>query len=398
MKLKVKLNSSICYIILLAVTLFYFAYRYVLKWANESTSGTYSTTPIAVQAAKYLICFLLLFLALIFSYFKYHCISVKSGIAMALIFFLFASSSYAFLIVQDQNTLVIFLGMSVVFTMMLTAGGGFDFESMDKLLIFFFYVDVIYEAVQVILYLLEGRLPAIAWADAGIIQVRFGGIFDDPFAQSLFMAFLIPYVYHRFTGLKKWCCTGLAVIMLILTWTLTSTFAIMGSYALDKAYAFMKRRGVKPVNTAIAILVAIGGVVFAVKYGEGFINEMIKVKSASALTHIQTQSLEGLDILTFLGIIPEAHYAESSPSRLFFTNGVFLTISLYMIGVMSLKRLVHHLHHTPDRFVKYKPIFYGMFFYQLSFLIGSINLPFTYMFFNMMMFSIFSGISFRHLY
>lgn len=394
MKTKIKLSPANCYITMFAVSLFYFSYRYIMQWANEITSGTYSTTPAYVQFGKYIIVVFLLLVSAFFSLSRKLLKSLCLDSSFALIAFMFISSLYAFFIVKDQNTLMIMLGIAVVFMMILTIRNDIDFESLDKLVVFFLNANILYEGIQIFLYYTRGRLPAIAWENAGIMQVRFGGAFDDPFALSLFMGFIIPYVYHRFDRLKRWFYVGISVFMLVMTWTLTSVFAIIGIYALDRIYAFLKHKVVKPINFLIVIVVSIASLLFAVTRGADFLAELIRVKAGSILVHQETRSLDGLSIMAFLGLIPEAHYAEATPSRMIFTNGALFTVIFYVTGLISAKKLYRIIKKLPVSMEKYKPLFYGMFYYQLCFLLGSFNLPFPYMFFNMMVFSLFAGMAF----
>lgn len=389
----VKMKSSSCYILLLVISLFYFSYRYVFRWANDMTSGSYSDTPAIVQIMKYIICILTVLMSFIFILANGKTLKIHGNVPL-IIFFAFVSSAYAFLNVRDQNTLMIFIGMSIMFGMCLTIQGDIDFDFLDKLFLFFINVNIVYEFIQIALYILRGRLPAIAWANAGLMQVRFGGIFDDPFALSLFIGFLIPYIYHKYHGIKRIMYFAIYTVMLILTWTLTSIFALFGVFILDRLYVLAKKKKWNTITTKLMLGAIMVGVFFAILYGKPFLDRILKVKRGSIATHLGTHSLDGLSVLTFLGLAPKAHYAEASISRLLFTNGIFFTLIFYGLGLCSVRRFRRIIDNLPSELMSYKPIFLGMMYYQLAFLIGSINLPFPYMYFNMVVFSIFAGISF----
>lgn len=389
----VKMKSSSCYILLLAVSLFYFSYRYVFRWANDMTSGSYSSTPVIVQIMKYVICLLTVLMSFIFALRNRKTLKTHGNVSIV-IFFAFVSSAYAFLNVRDQNTLMIFIGISIMFGMCLTVQEDINFNFLDRLFVFFINVNIVYEFIQIALYILSGRLPAIAWANAGLMQVRFGGIFDDPFALSLFVGFLIPYIYHKYHGIKRIIYFAIYTIMLILTWTLTSIFALFGVFILDRLYVLAKEKRWNTMTTKLMLGAIMVGVFFAILYGKPFLDRILEVKSGSIATHLGTHSLDGLSVLTFLGLAPRAHYAEASVSRLLFTNGAFFTIAFYGLGLYSVRRFQRIIDNLPVKIMSYKPIFLGMMYYQLAFLIGSINLPFPYMYFNMIVFSVFAGISF----
>jgi len=316
------------------------------------------------------------------------------GNVTVVIFFAFVSSAYAFLRVRDQNTLMIFIGISIMLGMCLTVKEDINFNFLDGLFAFFINVNIVYEFIQIVLYILRGRLPAIAWANAGLMQVRFGGVFDDPFALSLFIGFLIPYIYHKYHGIKRMMYFSIYTIMLILTWTLTSIFALLGVFIFDRLYVLAKEKKWNALTTKLMIGAIMASMFFAILYGKPFLNRILEVKSGSIATHLETHSLDGLSVLTFLGLAPRAHYAEASISRLLFTNGIFFTLSFYGLGLCSVRRFRRIIDNFPAEMMSYKPIFLGMMYYQLAFLIGSINLPFPYMYFNMVVFSVFAGISF----
>lgn len=203
MRIPLKFNAATCYCLLLAVGLFYFSYRYPFQWANDMTSATYSATPIIVQVMKYVICLLLVILSFFCVVCNVERIKVSREMyleAMAVSVF---CAAYSFLIVGNQNTLMTFLGVLIMFSMCITLNNHFSFEFLDKLFVLFIWVNLIYEIGQVVLYFSENRLPAIAWANAGIAQVRFGGIFDDPFSLSLFISFLLPYIWYKYYGIKR---------------------------------------------------------------------------------------------------------------------------------------------------------------------------------------------------
>lgn len=395
MKLKFKINSVGCYTMLLTIVMFYFSYRYPFRWANEVTSETYTNTPAAIQISKYAICILLIGISVIFQFVnrKGVRLHIKPEI-LSLIIFAFFQSFYAFAVVRDQNTLILHIGMGIILGMCLTAKESINFYFLDRLFIFFINFNIIYEIVQISLYVTQGRLPAIAWSNAGLMQVRFGGGFDDPFALSLFMGFLIPYAYHRFSGMRRIFYVSILAIMLVLTWTLTSLFTLMGIYILDRGYALAKGRGWNNRRILLIILLLIVGTVLAVIYGEHFIGRIVAVKGMSIKGHIESASLEGLSVRAFSGIRPEAHYSESSPSRMLFTDGVFFTLAFYLLGMYSVRRLMLTIRNLPQNLIKYKPVLLGMVYYQLCFLLGSVNLPFPYMFFNLIAFSVFTGMSF----
>lgn len=389
----VKPKSSSCYTLLLAVSMFYFSYRYVFKWANDMSSGTYSNTPVIVQIMKYVICMVLVLISFVFALMNGKPLKTHGNISLAILF-VFTSSVYAFLNVRDQNTLMIFVGISIMFGMCLTIQGDINFDFLNKLFVFFINANIIYEFIQIVLYILKGRLPAIAWVDASLMEVRFGGIFDDPFALSLFISFLIPYIFHKYHGKKRMVYFIIHTIMLVLTWTLTSIFALFGVFILDRLYVLAKGRKWNAVITMLLLGGTGIGVIFVILYGGPLLNRILGVKVGSIATHLETWSLDGLSILTFLGLAPKAHYAETSISKLLFTNGIFFTIIFYSLGLCSVRRFRRIIDNLSLEMMNYKPIFLGMMYYQLTFLIGSINLPFPYMYFNMVVFSIFAGISF----
>lgn len=184
--------------------------------------------------------------------------------------------------------------------------------------------------------------------------------------------------------------------MLILTWTLTSTIALIGAWIIGKIYEWntSNKWSISRGGIILIIIVILLGCEFIPLYGEKFINQIMIVKGHSINQHLESLTLDGLSIMTFFGIAPQAHHAESSIVNLLFTNGIVFEMLFYGLGMYSVVIFRRVIINISGSMKKNKPILIGMMYYQLAFIIGSINLPFTYMFFNMLVFSIFAGISF----
>ncbi|MGE5392024.1 MAG: hypothetical protein ACM3PE_13280 [Deltaproteobacteria bacterium] len=98
--------------------------------------------------------------------------------------------------------------------------------------IIFIWISIVWEIVQIALYHLTGRLPALAWGTAA--SVRYGSIWDDPNGYAVFMIFMVPFIYFRYYR-RPWMMAGLEGILLVFL-ILTQSMTGMATLCLSLVF------------------------------------------------------------------------------------------------------------------------------------------------------------------
>lgn len=396
MKIKLSYNiniSSMLFVkLMLVLILYYFSYRYILKYANDVTSETYFATPTYIQIGKYVIDLLLLILFSLYILFRRHIVSVQKNVFIC-ITYLVIHDSYALIYARDQGDAVLLLGL-VTILLIILSGGVLKLELIDNILRTFLIYCSVYEVIQILLYFFTGRLPAIAWGNSNIFHVRFGGAFDDPFAFSIILSFFIPYAFKQRTHM--W--TFFSVILtffLIITWTLTTIIVIFGLVFWLCVYKWIKNRKVnsKELRTLIMIVPVF---ILCMSYGGWvFLEKFFSVKMGSMAMHVASFSLNGMSNLgILLGIFPQSHYSEASPIKMLFQCGIVYTVFFYSFGIYCVFIALRNSRMYRKIYAHDNPLLYAIFFYEVCFLISSLNIPYVYQFMPMLLYSIFVGIEF----
>ena len=252
---------------------------------------------------------------------------------------------------------------------------------------------IIYEVIQIILYFAIGRLPALGYDTGVITDVRFGGAWDAPNEFSILIVFYIPYVYFKYKGIKRAFYFVLLFAMLLLTWSLTGIAAVLGLCifaALISLYS--KTRNIFAPILLIVYCLAVIGLIFV--FNVGHIEEFLLGKLGSINDHLNGWDLSGLSALNFLGIIPDMEFSETSFVLLLRRGGFLQVIVFYAIGIASVFWSGLVAKSIDD--AKARRIFRSMQWYQIAFLLASLNLPFVYSFSNLGIFAIFLGIIYRY--
>lgn len=374
---------------LLILILYYYSYRYIFKYANDRTSGTYFNTPLAVQAAKYLICMLILVLFSLYGISRKHCCTERCNIVLGL-WGLLIHAVYVFILLRNKDAMILVMGLAIM-VCIITMTGRINYYKIDRIFFIFFIYCTCYEIIQLVLYFTKGRLPAIAWGNAGIFYVRFGGAFDEPFAFSLFLSFLIPYIYNKYHGFRKYMLTVMLLFFLLMTWTITTCASVIGILGLSAIIRLSKNK-VKSKEAFFVILgIGLSGV-WGLFYGIDFFRRLLIAKAGSIAGHLASFDFTNIKISNILGIIPQAKYSESSIIKMLYSNGFIFVLLFYLTGIIVLIRFKKHVIKTTEDSHPLIPLYKGMYYFQICFLVSSLNIPYTYAFFSMCLYSVFLGI------
>lgn len=387
--LKKKGSMSMLLNLCLIVYLFYYSYRYILKYNSEGTSPTYSNTPLLFQMAKFILLALILLAMIILIL----CNEIKFKHRLILLWLTYfcLQNMYAFFITKESSRLTTTICSLVAFCVIFF-GRRIELKSIDLTLRVFLYFTIIYELIQIFLFVVFKRLPALGYNTGVITDVRFGGAWDDPNSFSVLLAFFIPYVTMRYKGLKRLVLLLTLSVFLIITWSLTGIFAFLGCLACIIFYNFiitgraMKIKYIVLFSLSV-LLVVIGCVIFWEK-----IVLFLSNKQSSIEQHLDSWNLEGVSIYTFIGILPIDRFSESSVLGLLFSGGLLNVLLFYSVSIIVILRLNKIKNSIIPKSSDYH-IYSAMLYYVITFLIASINLPFISIFSNIGIFMVFLSIS-----
>lgn len=376
-----------CVILITALFLFYYSYRYILKYNSETTSPTYSDTPALFKYLKYALLFILIISLILSVIFKK--IKIKLEPVSVLLLVILLETTYFAVICHSINSIIFFVFMFLI-TIIYIFGAKIDERSIDKLMNIYLYFTIIYEALQLFLYFSTGRLPALAYQTGILSDVRFGGAIDDPNGFGILLSFFIPFVFIKHKGMKRFILLTILLVFLLLTWSLTAIFSFGAAVFLYLAYKFFKenRLNTKSVTVLLVVFVLII-TILALYLKSSFIKGFLERKSASIVQHMDGFiQLKNTEILTILGIKPNEIVVESGLVRIINYGGILLAITFYSLGFYAISRANYLAKHS----TKFKYLYKSFGFYLGAFIIASINLPMIDSFINFGFYSIIIGI------
>ena len=214
MKVVQKINESRVFWLGVILCTVYNSYRYPLQ-INTATP-TYSDTPFMLQAGKFLLACPLLVIAAVRCFRKTG--SIRHWLIALGVLFL---SSYALLKgVGDNNPKYLDLSFWMLFALIsVWAIDEISVSTIDRYLRYLLIYALGTVLLQVVLFIVFGRLPALAFE--GSYSIRFGGFLDDPngFAAILFL--LMGWSYARFRGWTRFLIIASIIVSMLLTqsWT-----------------------------------------------------------------------------------------------------------------------------------------------------------------------------------
>lgn len=359
-----------------AVFLFYYSYRYILKYNADGTSPTYKDTPMVISFIKYVLISVLLVFLFVVAMFKK--INIKYKFVLIVSAVIILQNVYSFLYNKSVENLIFIICM-MPFIIILLYNPNLDDKALNNVFKAFMYFTIGYEFLQLFLYFVVGRLPALAYPTGNLLDVRFGGAWDDPNGFGLLLAFYFPYVWNEYSGYKRYILIGILLLMLVLTWSLTAFGILAAVYSIYYVYRFVKVDHFK-LRSIIPIFVVIGVIALGiVSLASGKIREIIEVKSESVFQHFDSYNLKGISPLTMLGLKPNDMFTEAGVVRLILHGGFPLLIMFYALGIMSVVRL-YKIMKFNEANGKSNSVVKAFFYYNICFLLFCTNFSFMFSF------------------
>ena len=362
--------------------LYYTWYRYPFKINAKNTSPTYADTPAWLQGGKYiLIIGVLLAVGVIVAVVVFRS-RARINLRDRDILFVFVagglfSGMSLFAIIKgvvigdtDSLKLGVILGVGIVLSA-LSVGWKLVGRRLVKILSIFASVVILVDAVQILLYVTTGRLPALAYAHS--VSIRFGSILDDPNGLAFLMPLLLGAVLFTWKhAFWRIVAASSLVIALVLTQSLTGIAscllaALIGTFTLGRG----RRR--RRFWAVLGVSLGFMAILLAVLLLSGIGQKFLQAKAGSFFAHSTVLSAwPRLDVMTLLGLNGSVVSSESSYLSLVLQFGLPFTLAYCFLGVAAvviLRRVIRA--DSPRR----PPMIYVLFYYFLiAFLIGSINL------------------------
>ncbi len=378
----------------LILFLYYYIYRYVLQYNSDDTSPTYSNTPVLFQLAKYLILILLLaaFFVFVLLHFRKDARSDALFMAAGL---LIIQNVYIFFVSGDSDAVTmcccLFLALLIGLSSEETELG-----AIDRIFSFFLHFSILYECVQIALYFLVGRLPALGYDTGNLTDVRFGGPWDAPNEFALLLAFLLPYAALKYKGWRRALYVAVLIVMLILSWSLTgiATILLIAVVVGLKELFLRSKNALHALTACVAGLCALGAFGLVLYFNSSAIHDFVASKMGSIQGHLDGWDLSGLSVWNLLGLYPDMEFSEVGLIVLLRRGGVLQVLLFYGLGIYCAARA--------GRFAKLhrgdavrRRLYTAMQWYLVAFLIASFNLPMMVSFSNLGIFCVFAAITAR---
>jgi hypothetical protein len=357
----------------IALCTIYQSYRYPLQISSSGTSPTYSDTPLALQAGKFVLALPLIVMSAVWWVWNSAQLT-RSRIVLAT---LFLSVYSLFKVYQEHDSQFLDLSFWMIFSLVVVlAVDTVSLSAIDKYFRLLLAYSLGSTAVEVFLFIAFGRLPALAYQ--GSYLVRFGGFLDDPngFAAILFL--LMAWSYRRYKGQTRVLVLASLIISLFLTqsWTaLAFLFAVMVVLAL----LFLRKRPVWALGTACVVPL------FAVIVGQ-----WIRQLPSGMLWQILQDKQSSIEDHTF----PWAHWISRWPNWLVMGEWKYTPYESWWASSMInfgmlwfgadlalITALLFWLCRAHARAsLQAKPVYAGFLVFGLYFAFGSLNLPFPIIF------------------
>ena len=351
----------------LLISTVYLSYRYPLQINSSTTSEVYSDTPFSLQVGKFALIFLTCCMSAPFLFWK-RFNRLQAGILLlTVIVFTFPlvkllggfESRYPEVSFWPLAALVLVIPLK-----------GTDLQALDKYLKALFFFAVISDLIEVGLFLLFGRLPALGWT--GSLSVRFGGFLDDPNGFAAILYLLMGWVFYRFSGKVRFFMESALVICLLLTQSLTALGFFGALLVVVLAWRVVK----KPlfifwIFAGCAVLVGLLEVTHAIE----IILLMIAMKAGSANDHLSIPWSNLAARWNEWFFVGERSY-DSYES--WWVSSLLSFGIVWYVGYLLLTSLLVYLVWRSFRFCqpkKEKAVLAGIFLFCIYFMVGSANLP-----------------------
>lgn len=351
----------------LFISTVYLSYRYPLQINSSTTSQVYSDTPTSLQVGKFILILLTCLVSTPFLFWKRFTRLQAAIVIFTIIVFGFPllklltglESHYIDLSFWPLAALVLVIPLNRV-----------NLQSIDKYIRAVFLFAIISDFIEVSLFVLIGRLPALGWSRS--LSVRFGGFLDDPngFAGILFL--LMGWSFYRFSGKTRFWAQFTIIVCLLLTQSLTAIGFLGGILLIATCWHVVKKPlSIIWIGSGCALTIALleAGRVFET------IALIIELKSRSASDHLSipwSNLIARWTEWSFVGGQTYEFYESWWVSSLINLGVIWYTANLLLTAVLVYIVWRSFRARPPG---KEKAVLAGILLFCAYFIAGSANLP-----------------------
>ncbi len=328
---KEKSYQNLSLIIFLIFNVYYW-YRYIFKYNSEGTSPTYSNTPVYFQLGKYALA--VGFIVVLLLLFLIYNTKLKFGGFEFVLFCGFILVAFKSVLMGSFDFLIknfIFIIPAYVVTFIEDDEYKKRFFKIFKIVLLY---HLIYSFLQIGLYVVKGRLPALGY-EGGL--VRFGGGWDDPNAFGLFLVIPISYLFIMLmkTGERPrvkflyLVMFGICLVLEILTFSFAGYLAL-GVCAIAMFVKYFSRAKLWVILFVFLVLA-----MTVVLFYMDLVLEVLSQKGGSASQHLDALVFKVTHENYLIGLFfggSSYNFSENIYNIIFMNYGV-----LYLIGYLLVR-------------------------------------------------------------
>ncbi|GIO62466.1 hypothetical protein [Paenibacillus cineris] len=368
---------------LLLLSFYYLAYRYPFKINSSSTSPTYSDTPLILQVGKYIIFSGIFYLALI-STLRLKArplISKVRMIELVVYVYIFLMSIVGTVLGSSDymmQTGMFFCLLIFPYFIELRV----DYRRIKKVIYCFIYLAVISEMVQVMLFKLFDRLPALGYYNS--TNVRFGSLWDDPNGFAIIIAFLLSFIWlTENNNVIKLVLSISLIITLLLTLSFTGIVSVGAAIIIGTLLIHISQKKFSAFFKTWGIILILGIVLVAVYIfiikDSAFFNQFMREKQGSISAHINYANQFSLkDLFKAVSLQPAGKYSESGFINILINFGAIYFVLYFLTGIITVLRFLKLIRIYEGN--NHVNLYYSGLFFVIAYMIGMLNIPYDVVF------------------
>lgn len=360
---------------LLLFYLFFDVYSYILGTGAMGVDTT-GSAPVEVKILKYIIwCTCLLLLIPLKQ--KVSDMSHIDLCVLVMLLFIFLQRFFLLLVNTEYKDTDFFL-LLIVFPALCYGISRFkiNWNVIDKIFFVSFWFSTIYDLVQFILAYNMIKFPANSYLTGSIFTMRFGGNWNAANNWGVFLSFYLIFFQRRYFGLRRLFYLGLVIIQLILTMSVTGVIAATATYGIWLIIS-PKDRSVK-LNTILVVVPILAFFIANIYINMDdiilAIENFNEIKSGSVEQHMDTWSVDSIDIYNYLGLYGNYEFTEVGMLMMMKSGGIPLCICFYCIGFISITKFFKMAWNRRVD-TKTSSLFSGALGYQIALMLSTLNLP-----------------------
>jgi hypothetical protein len=324
---------------------YYNSYRYPFQINSTETSAVYRDTPLGLVFGKYLLAAAIMACAVIFGAFPLSRMKVRKPIYLAVYAYLAVIPITHGLMAKDVQLVEsgVFFFVPMVFHLL--EKKSISCRMINSLIRYALFIAIGVDIIQIALFFLVGRLPALAWP--GSMSVRFGSFLDDPNGFGVLIALFAGFAIAGYSGWKRAALICALSVCLLASQSLTALLVVPVA-ALLCALTFMISQ---PKSILRGMLISVSAValiaVVTYPYHQAIIDLLQVIgseKSLSIMGHARSLDvLASKGLIDYLGFNPTGYTGESGYVNLAANFGIVYVLIYLGIGLVTIFKCCRRL-------------------------------------------------------